>query len=154
MEFARGAIREPIAPGDAALPLARADRRSFLAAALATGAAAQLPNLARAEPRSVMNDASRLDPTPVANHARLSSSPRDGLVDKLRGELKAAEASGRRVAVGAARHSMGGQSLPRDGVAITFDNPWFEIDTAGKSYRVSAGARWWDVIAKLDPLGF
>ncbi|MFZ2104215.1 MAG: FAD-binding protein [Roseiarcus sp.] len=68
--------------------------------------------------------------------------------------MKAAEASGRRVAVGAARHSMGGQSLPRDGVAITFDNPWFEIDTAGKTYRVSAGARWWDVIAKLDPLGF
>ena len=136
------------------MPLARADRRSFLAAALATGAAAQLPNLARAEPRSVMNDASRLDPTPIAKHARLSSSPRDGLVERLRAELKAAEASGRRVAVGAARHSMGGQSLPRDGVAITFDDPWFEIDTAGKTYRVSAGARWWDVIAKLDPLGF
>ena len=118
------------------MPLARADRRSFLAAALATGAAAQLPNLARAEPRSVMNDASRLDPTPVAKHARLSNSPRDDLVERLRAELKAAEASGRRVAVGAARHSMGGQSLPRDGVAITFDNPWFEIDTAGKTYRV------------------
>ena len=101
-----------------------------------------------------MNDASRLDPTPVAKHARLSNSPRDDLVERLRAELKAAEASGRRVAVGAARHSMGGQSLPRDGVAITFDNPWFEIDTAGKTYRVSAGARWWDVIAKLDPLGF
>lgn len=68
--------------------------------------------------------------------------------------MKAAEASGRRVAVGAARHSTGGQSLPRGGVAISFDNPWFEIDTAGKTYRVSAGARWWDVIAKLDPLGF
>jgi hypothetical protein len=69
-------------------------------------------------------------------YARLSSSPRDGLVERLRAELKAAEASGRRVAVGAARHSMGGQSLPRDGVAITFDNPWFEINTAGKTYRV------------------
>ena len=136
------------------LPLPRADRRSFLAAALATGAAARLPSLAHAEPRIVMNDASRLDPTPVAKHVRLSSSPRDGLVAKVRTELKAAEASGRRVAVGAARHSMGGQSLPRDGVAITFDDPWFEIDSAGKTYRVSAGARWWDVIAKLDPLGF
>src|SRR5271167_1239675 len=109
MEFAQDASRLD-SPGDAALPLPRADRRSFLAAALATGAAAQLPNLVRAEPRIVMNDASRLDPTPVAKHARLSSSPRDGLVERLRAELKAAEASGRRVAVGAARHSMGGQS--------------------------------------------
>ena len=65
------------------MPLARADRRSFLAAALATGAAAQLPSLAHAEPRIVMNDASRLDPTPVAKHARLSSSPRDGLSTKV-----------------------------------------------------------------------
>src|SRR5277367_2823239 len=153
MEFAQDASRLD-SPGDAALPLLRADRRSFLAAALATGAAAQLPTIVRAEPRIVMNDASRLDPTPVAKHARLSSSPRDGLLENLRAELKAAEASGRRVAVGAARHSMGGQSLPRDGVAITFDDPWFEIDTANKLYRVSAGARWWDVIAKLDPLGF
>jgi FAD/FMN-containing dehydrogenase len=140
--------------GEARVPVQRADRRSFLAAALATGAVAQLPRLAHAEPRIVMNDASRLNPTPVARHVRPSSSARDSILENLRGELKAADASGRRVAVGAARHSMGGQSLPRDGVAITFDNPWFEIDTANKLYRVSAGARWWDVIAKLDPLGF
>ena len=94
-KFARGAIREPIAPGDAALPLARADRRSFLAAALATGAAAQLPRLAHAEQRIVMNDASRLNPTPVAKHLRVDSSARDGLVERLRAELKAAAASGR-----------------------------------------------------------
>ena len=39
----------------------------------------------------------------------------------LRAELKAAAAEGRPVSVGAARHSMGGQALARDGVAMTFD---------------------------------
>jgi FAD/FMN-containing dehydrogenase len=101
-----------------------------------------------------MNDASRLNPTPVAKHWRPSSDRQGGLVEALRGELKQAAETGRRVAVGAARHSMGGQSLPRDGVAITFDDPWFEIDSANMVYRVSAGARWDEVIAKLDPLGF
>jgi FAD/FMN-containing dehydrogenase len=49
---------------------------------------------------------------------------------------------------------MGGQSLPRDGVAITIDSPWFEFDTANSVYRVSAGAKWAEVITRLDPLGY
>ncbi|WP_158814522.1 FAD-binding oxidoreductase [Methylocapsa sp. S129] len=101
-----------------------------------------------------MNDASRLNPTPVLKHWRPKSDPQGALIEALRLELKTATDAGHRVTMGAARHSMGGQSLPRDGVAITFDNPWFEIDTANEVYRVSAGARWSEVIARLDPLGF
>ncbi len=101
-----------------------------------------------------MNDASRLNPTPVAAHWRPKSGPRDALIKSLRETLAEAAASRQRVAAGAARHSMGGQSLPRDGLAISFEEPWFEIDSANALYRVSAGARWHEVIAKLDPLGF
>jgi FAD/FMN-containing dehydrogenase len=136
------------------LPRLLPSRRAFLASALATGAAARVSGAAKGGERLLMNDASRLNPTPVVKHWRPKCDRQGAWIEALRAELKSAADSGRRVAVGAARHSMGGQSLPRDGVAITLDDPWFEIDSANQIYRVSAGARWAEVIAKLDPLGF
>lgn len=56
--------------------------------------------------------------------------------------------------MGAARHSMGGQSLARQGTAFTFDAPRCEVDRASGLYRAGSGARWHHVIAVLDPLGF
>jgi FAD/FMN-containing dehydrogenase len=122
-------------------------RREIVAGALAATA---FP--AAAKERTVLNDASRLDPTPVDRVTRVRSDPKGGYVEALRAELKDAKSAGRRV--GAARHSMGGQSLPRDGTAVEFDDPWFEVDSQAQVYRVSGGARWREVIAKLDPLGF
>ena len=124
-------------------------RREVVAGALACAAAPAL-----AKERVILNDASRLNPTPVDRLLRVGSDPRGGYVESLRAELADARTAGRRVAVGAARHSMGGQSLPRDGTAVTFDDPWFDVDTKAQVYRVSAGARWSEVIARLDPLGF
>ena len=49
---------------------------------------------------------------------------------------------------------MGGQAIPRDGTAITFDNGTVELDRANLTYRVHAGARWSEVIAALDAQGF
>jgi FAD/FMN-containing dehydrogenase len=54
---------------------------------------------------------------------------------------------------------MGGQSFVRDGVAMTFDvkpgaESWIEVDRTARTYRVAPGARWRQVIAALDPLGF
>jgi len=130
----------------------KVSRRAFIVSAATIAAAARASQPGQA--RILMNDASRLNPTPVLEHRRARSDPRNALIEALRAELKSAADAGHRVAVGAARHSMGGQSLPRDGVAITLDDPWFEIDTARQIYRVAAGARWAQVIAKLDPLGF
>src|SRR5262249_55756078 len=84
----------------------------------------------------------------------------DAWLDALRSELQAATKDGRPVSVGAARHSMGGQALPRGGVAMTFDvNPaasraWIEPNRETKTYRVAARARWGRVIRALDPMGF
>ncbi|MGB9365374.1 MAG: FAD-binding oxidoreductase, partial [Xanthobacteraceae bacterium] len=50
--------------------------------------------------------------------------------------------------------SMGGQSLVRDGVAASLATPAIDVDSTKKIMRVRAGARWRDVIAALDPLGF
>jgi FAD/FMN-containing dehydrogenase len=49
---------------------------------------------------------------------------------------------------------MGGQSLPRDGTAITLEGGPLELDTTAKTYRTSAANRWSDVIRSLDPRGF
>jgi hypothetical protein len=103
---------------------------------------------------TLMNDASLLSPTPVARHVVLTEDPGEALVARLRAELAEAVLDGRPVNIGAARHSMGAQAIPRDGHAITLDSRFLEPDTAAGTYRVHAGMRWADVIATLDPLGF
>ena len=123
-------------------------------AVLGAGLAALAPRVALADPGLVMNDASRLNPTPVARHILRGPEPDEQRNAALREALREAAAAGRPVAVGAARHSMGGQSLPRDGIAITLDSRRVEPDTAAGVYRADAGAHWADVIRTLDPIGF
>jgi FAD/FMN-containing dehydrogenase len=131
-------------------------RRTFLRTAAAT---ALLP-LAGISPspatqRTILNDASRLSPTPVAKHVTIVRPQAfDEVIARVRAEIKEATAEKRPVAASVARHSMGGQSLPRDGTAITLDGGPLEMDTAAKTYRTSAGNRWSDVIRILDPKGF
>lgn len=100
-----------------------------------------------------LNDASEMSITPIHSHTRPAAHGQT-LIEAFRTELSAARAEGRPVNVGAARHSMGGQAIPRDGRALTVDDAWIEPDTAAGTYRVNGGARWRDVIAALDPLGF
>ena len=137
-------------------------RAALLGAGAAIGAVAtryigaQLPSMDGLTPLAAtgpaeLNDASLLSPTPIFKHTILQDDPGEALLAALRAELKAAAAEGRPVNIGAARHSMGAQAIPRDGHAITFDNAWLEPGQG--SYRVHAGARWHQVIAALDPLG-
>ncbi len=100
-----------------------------------------------------LNDASLLSETPVFKHIVVKEPPGEALITALRAELKAATAAGRPVNLAAARHSMGGQSIPRDGHAITFDTPFVQAEAGGETYRVQAGTRWHQVITALDPLG-
>jgi len=130
-------------------------RRTFLRS---VAASTTLPFMswprARAAPRTVLNDASRLNPTPVMSHVTITKPTTDDLIARIRSELKEAASAKRPVAASVARHSMGGQSLPRDGTAITLDGGEIELDTAGKTYRTAAGNRWSTIIATLDPRGF
>ena len=142
-------------------------RRSLL---LATGAAAGWygSNLFRADlpvldgtkrltdttPPGMLNDASGLSATPINRHITLNQPPDDSLIAALRAEMASARSEGRAFNIGAARHSMGGQAIPRDGIAVTFDNGLIEPDTKAMTYRAHAGARWSQVIAALDPIGF
>lgn len=103
---------------------------------------------------TIMNDASGLSPTPIHKHLVLSENADDALIAAIRTELAEAGAANRAFNIGAARHSMGGQAIPRDGTAVTFDNGTVEIDSANQRYRAHAGARWSQVIAQLDPNGW
>ena len=100
-----------------------------------------------------LNDASQLSETPIFKHVVVKEPPGDALVAALRAELKEAEAAGRPVNLAAARHSMGGQSIPRDGHAITFDFPMVSFAPGEETYTVQAGTRWHQVIGALDPFG-
>src|SRR5262245_46784726 len=97
-------------------------RRAFISGTTAGLAAfSAVPTVALAQQRIVMNDASGLNPTPVFGHRLVKPQPEMELIAALRSELKDAAAAKRPVCVGAARHSMGGQSLPRNGLAITMN---------------------------------
>ncbi len=104
--------------------------------------------------QKTLNDASGLSETPIFRHITVTEDPGEALVTVLRAEIAAARAEGRPVNVGAARHSMGGQAIPRDGHAVTFDNGLVELDGDKGTMRVHAGARWAQVIAALDPQGW
>ncbi|HSV22343.1 MAG TPA: FAD-binding oxidoreductase [Xanthobacteraceae bacterium] len=107
-----------------------------------------------AEQRTIINDASQLNPTPVYRHWVVKPDQDALFIERLRGELKEAAAEKRPVAIAAARHTMGGQSIPKNGTAITVENIRCEPNTAGTSFLVNAGTRWHQVISTLDPLGF
>ncbi len=102
----------------------------------------------------VMNDASLLSSTPIFKHTIVKEATSDRLVAVLRAELKAATSEGRAVNLAAARHSMGGHSIPYDGRALTLDSPKVSTTAGSNIYTVQAGTRWRDVISALDPLGF
>jgi FAD/FMN-containing dehydrogenase len=138
--------------------MSSATRRQVLKTAAAAAAVAALPRVSLAAEttgkRFIVNDASRLNPTPVYRHWIVGSDEQSFFIERLRRELKDAAAAKRPVAVAAARHTMGGQSIPRDGTAITMQTFRCEPDTRAKTYLTDAGTRWHQVIATIDPLGF
>jgi FAD/FMN-containing dehydrogenase len=131
-----------------------ATRRELLIGSFAAATVAVIPSAASAADGIVLNDASNLNATPVARHVIVKPDSDAKTIELLRRELRDAAAAGHPVSLGAARHSMGGQSLVRQGTAFTFDAPGCEADRAVGLCRVGPGARWHHVIAALDPLGF
>ncbi len=109
---------------------------------------------AAARQRLVLNDASKLSATPVFSHWIARAEPEVEWIARLRRELADARTSRRPLIVSAARHSMGGQSLPRNGHAITLDIDRCEPDRTNKLFRVNGGIRWHQVIQHLNPIGF
>ncbi|MFD1880431.1 FAD-dependent oxidoreductase [Paracoccus pacificus] len=104
-------------------------------------------------PDGWLNDASLLSATPIAKHIVIAEKRSDKMIAELRALLAEARGSGQPLCLSAARHSMGGQSIPREGIALTWDSAGIEIDTENQLYRCESGARWSQIIAALDPVG-
>lgn len=131
-------------------------RRAVLAAGASAAALALLPPRAFAavKPAAILNDASRLNPTPVAVHLGIGRGDEARMIADLRHALKDARETGRSVSMGCARHSMGGQSLGLQSTAISFQSELCEADTANGRYLARAGTRWQTVVGQLDRIGF
>jgi FAD/FMN-containing dehydrogenase len=130
----------------------RPSRRAIIAGVAAS--AVVKPQVTAARQRLVLNDASKLSATPVFSHWIANKEPEAEWIARLRREMVEAKGARRPLAVSAARHSMGGQSLPRNGHAITLDINRCEPDRANKLFRVNGGIRWYQAIEHLNPIGF
>lgn len=103
---------------------------------------------------SLLNDASLLSETPIHKHIVVTEDPGDALLEAIRAEMREAGSQNRPFNIGAARHSMGGQAIPRNGHAVTYESAFVEPDTSAGTYRTHAGTRWSAVIDTLDGIGF
>lgn len=104
-------------------------------------------------PDGQLADASRLDATPVAGVIEVAPDV-ESAKTQIADVLAMARRERRSVSVAGARHSMGGQSLARDGYVLDMlPLRTMSLDAAGKVLTVGAGARWSDVLAFLDPRG-
>jgi FAD/FMN-containing dehydrogenase len=111
------------------------------------------PTIDRLPPGHV-SDASRLNPTHVTEVWPIPSEPADA-ESGLRQLLERARGQGLRVAIGGARHSMGGHTIFPDGIVLDmlpFDR--MELMERERVLRVGAGARWSRIIPYLDRRGF
>jgi FAD/FMN-containing dehydrogenase len=105
-------------------------------------------------PASYVDDASRLNRTHVAETWSIPSDP-EAAEAQLRELIQRARAERLPIAIGGARHSMGGHTIAPEGVVVDmlpFNH--MELDAERKILRVGAGARWSQVIPYLDQRGF
>jgi len=101
------------------------------------------------EPPDVVNDVARLNRTVV----REVIHPRSE--DEIRNAVLQAGASRLKVTIAGKRHTMGGQSLYSDSIAIDmlpFDRI-ISLDEANKILTVQSGATWSDIQQYLNPYG-
>lgn len=103
---------------------------------------------------ATLDDASQLSRTPVWKHATIRTAILDVASTSIVALMRSAAAEGRPIIASAARHSMGGQSMARDGLTITLDQKMIEGDGEARTYRVGGGTRWNHVIHALDGHGF
>jgi FAD/FMN-containing dehydrogenase len=104
-------------------------------------------------PAGYVDDASRLNRTPVAEVWPVPSDPAEAEA-QLAQLLARARAEGRRVSIAGARHSMGGHTIYPGGIVIDM-RPWnrMKLDEGRDILKVQSGAIWKDIITYLDPRG-
>jgi len=102
----------------------------------------------------ILNDASLLEPTQIDRLIEYNARIDSAFIHRLRDMLEEARDKKMAVAASTARHSMGGQSLPENGIALSLVQNWVEPNPGTRTYRVAPGVRWQTVISELDKIGY
>ncbi|OAI54397.1 hypothetical protein AYO44_15115 [Planctomycetaceae bacterium SCGC AG-212-F19] len=104
-------------------------------------------------PPGYTDDISRLNATHVAEIWDIPADPA-AAEEQLRQLLVRAQAERLPVAIAGARHSMGGHTIAPEGIVINM-LPFrhMTVDEAEMRLRVGAGARWSEVVPRLDARG-
>ncbi|SFK32151.1 FAD/FMN-containing dehydrogenase [Pseudovibrio ascidiaceicola] len=103
---------------------------------------------------TILSDAGELTQVTVKKHETFSGLSSDALRTELSAHFKQAADENHPVMASVARHSMGGQTLPTNGAALSLHGGTIELHPERKTYTVSGGVRWHEVITKLDANGF
>jgi len=103
-------------------------------------------------PPGVIDDASRLNQTSAIVKA-VPNEP-TAAIQMLRSALKTARSTGKKVSIAGARHTMGGHTIYKDGLAIDLsDFKQMALDEQANILQVGSGARWEDIIPYLNERG-
>lgn len=104
-------------------------------------------------PHGEINDASRLNQTPVAEIVNVGVEI-DRAEEQLAELLQRARREGLRVSIAGARHSMGGHTIYPGGISINMLSlNQMELNEDREILHVGAGALWSDIIPYLDHRG-
>lgn len=102
----------------------------------------------------LLDDASELEPTEIDRQVMINSDFDVAFIHRVRALVIEARKRKIPLIASTARHSMGGHSLPEQGIALTLSQSSVKPDIASKTYRVAAGTRWRTVVSELDKIGF
>lgn len=105
-------------------------------------------------PPKHVDDASRLNPTPVAE---VWPVPKDlaAAEEQLRQLLARARHEKLPISIGGARHSMGGHTIARDGILLDMlPLDHLSLDEDRRLLTAGAGARWSQIVPWLDQRGY
>jgi FAD/FMN-containing dehydrogenase len=103
--------------------------------------------------RGHTNDASHLNETAIDTIVKVASKP-EAAIYQLAELIKTAAASGKKISIAGAQHSMGGHTIYPGAMLIDMKSfNWMQLDSANNILTVGSGARWSEIIPYLDQYG-
>jgi FAD/FMN-containing dehydrogenase len=127
--------------------------RPALHLALAAWQDAATPQQKLPLPTGMVEDASHLNPTPMT--VVKVSKDWAAAQAQLKNLLKNAQSQGKNVAIAGSRHTMGGQTLHPNGIALDMQGfNQMRLNTATQLLTVQSGATWAQVIPYLNQYGY
>lgn len=100
--------------------------------------------------KGFVNDASRLNETAIDSVIRVYPAP-EPAIQQLAGLIGDASATGRKISIAGALHSMGGHTIYPGALVIDMKGfNWMQLDLKKNILSVGAGALWSEIIPYLD----